>query len=34
VDELVLRAVTPTQSVEDLLRFVETAAGRVHGRAA
>jgi alkanesulfonate monooxygenase SsuD/methylene tetrahydromethanopterin reductase-like flavin-dependent oxidoreductase (luciferase family) len=34
VDELVLRAVTPTGSVDDLLRFLETAAERVHGRAA
>jgi hypothetical protein len=34
VDELVLRAVTPTGSVDDLLRFVETAAARVHGPAA
>lgn len=33
VDELVLRAVTPTGSADDLLRFVEAAAERVHGRA-
>jgi alkanesulfonate monooxygenase SsuD/methylene tetrahydromethanopterin reductase-like flavin-dependent oxidoreductase (luciferase family) len=30
VDELVLRAVTPTGSVDELVRFVETAAARVH----
>jgi hypothetical protein len=34
VDELVLRAITPSGSVDDLLRFVEAAAARVHGRAA
>jgi alkanesulfonate monooxygenase SsuD/methylene tetrahydromethanopterin reductase-like flavin-dependent oxidoreductase (luciferase family) len=34
VDELVLRAVTPTGSVDELLRFVDTAAARVHGPAA
>jgi alkanesulfonate monooxygenase SsuD/methylene tetrahydromethanopterin reductase-like flavin-dependent oxidoreductase (luciferase family) len=30
VDELVLRAVTPTGSVDDLLRFIESAAEQVH----
>lgn len=34
VDELVLRAVTPTGSVDDLLRFVETAAQLLRGHAA
>jgi alkanesulfonate monooxygenase SsuD/methylene tetrahydromethanopterin reductase-like flavin-dependent oxidoreductase (luciferase family) len=34
VDELVLRAVTPSGSVDELLRFVRAAAARVHGRAA
>lgn len=34
IDELVLRAITPSGSVDDLLRFVEAAAVRARGRAA
>jgi hypothetical protein len=33
VDELVLRAVTPSGTVDELLHFVAAAAAAVHGAA-